>query len=465
MQRVLAEMSRTHLGSAFHWQLRLSRWDKLFLLVLCASLGLRLAFVDLPPLVTQCEPAHCGGGDLGYVFDEWYYINAARNIIGRPTLFGYKSELVAVTNGTSPVMVTRYNTVSTDEVYPNATRFTDPNTEHPPLAKLLVAFSALLLGENALAYRLPSVMFGTLLLLFTYLAVRRLASGEVAFFAATFLAFETLTFIHSRIFMLDIFMVSLMVLGFWLFLRGQPFAAGIVIGLSALSKEMGAVGLLVILTFFVLEGLSTRMFKTTEFAKLAAKILLGFAVPIIVLGGAIAVWWNVGPIQQIENIVALGSFKVDHYNLDGSFVDVGSSYPEFGIISPPWLWILNRNEIQYFDRALGGLTVRYMGAMNPMLIYLMLPAVAYSIWHFLKTRDRADLLGLVWWGWTYAITYPLAFASRALYIFYMLPVMGAVSMMTASLLCHRSMNYYVRILYLALLILGLMLQFPVRPFT
>jgi predicted membrane-bound dolichyl-phosphate-mannose-protein mannosyltransferase len=154
---------------------------------------------------------------------------------------------------------------------------------------------------------------------------------------------------------------------------------------------------------------------------------------------------------------------VDHYNLDGSYVDVGSSYPESGNICPPWLWILNRNEIEYFDRTVGNLTVRYMTAMNPMLIYLMLPAVAYSVWHFSKTRDRTDLFGLVWWGWGYLITYPLAFAARAMYIFYMLPVMGAVSLMVASLLCHPSMNHYVRILYLVLLVLGMMLQFPVRP--
>jgi predicted membrane-bound dolichyl-phosphate-mannose-protein mannosyltransferase len=436
----------------------------LFLLVLCVSLGLRLAFVGLPPLVTQCEPAHCSGWDLGYVFDEWYYVNAARNIIGRPMLFGYEGELVALTDRTPPVVVTRYDTVGTDEVYPNATRFIDPNTEHPPLAKLIVAFSALLLGENALAYRLPSVVSGTLLLLFAYLAVRRLASDEVAFYAAAFLAFETLTFTHSRIFMLDIFMVSFMVLGFWLFLRGQPVAAGVAIGLAALSKEMGVIGLPILLTFFLLERLSKHMFKTRESAKLAAKVLIGFALPLALLGGAVALWWNLSPAQQIENVFSLSGIKVDHYNLDGSYVDVGSSYPESGNICPPWLWILNRNEINYFDRTVSGLTVRYVGAMNPMLIYLMLPAVVYSVWHFSKTHDRADLFGLVWWGWTYVVMYPLAFAARAMYIFYMLPVMGAVSLMAASLLCHPSMNYYVRILYLALLVLGMMLLFPVRLF-
>jgi predicted membrane-bound dolichyl-phosphate-mannose-protein mannosyltransferase len=415
--------------------------------------------------VEQCEPAHCGGWDLGHVFDEWYYINAARNIIGRPMLFGYKGELVAITNRTTPAVVTRYLTVGADEVFPNATKFTDPNTEHPPLAKLIVAFSALLLGENTLAYRLPSVLFGTLLLLFVYLTIKRVATDEIAFYAATFLAFETLTFVHSRIFMLDIFMVSWMVLGFWLFLRGQPIAAGVAIGLSFLSKEMGAIGIPILLTFSIVERFSGRVFSVKELARSAGKLLFGFAMPVLLLSGAMSLFWGLSPSQQIGNILSLSAIKVDHYNLDGSYVEVGSVYAQSGNISPPWLWIFNRNQISYFDQVAAGLPVRYVGAMNPMLIYLMMPAVAYSIWHFFRTRSRADLFGLVWWGWAYLIDYPLAFANRAMYIFYMLPAIGAVSMMTASLFCHPSMNSYVRVLYLALLVLGLMLQFPVRPLT
>jgi predicted membrane-bound dolichyl-phosphate-mannose-protein mannosyltransferase len=400
------------------------------------------------------------------VFDEYYYVNAARNIIGRPMLFGYEGELIVITNNSTPTVVTRYCPLATEKVYPNVTKLTDPNSEHPPLAKLIVAFSALLLGENALAYRLPSAVFGALLLLFLYLALKKLTTDQVAFYAATFLAFETLTFVHSSIFMLDIFMVSLMVLGFCIFLRGHYIAAGVVIGLSALSKEMGIIGLAIVMTFLVLDQISSHTFKIKESAKLIAKVVIGLVLPVVLLSALIAVWWKVSPSQQFQNIVSLGGIRVDHYNLDGSYVDVGSSIREFGIISPPWTWILNGNAIEYFNGVVGGhLVVKYEVAMNPMLIYLMLPAVAYSIWHYWKARDRADLFALVWWAWSYMVMYPLAFTGRVMYIFYMLPTMGAISIMVASLMCHPSMNRYVRILYLALLIVGMLLQFPVKLFT
>jgi len=430
--------------------------------MLLVSLGLRLAFIDVPPFLTHCEPAHCGGWDLGLIFDEWYYVNAARNIIGRPMVFGYLPEVTLITNQSTPTMTTRYPTVT--DVFPNATRFTDPNTEHPPLAKLIVAFSALLLGENALAYRLPSAVFGTLLLVFVYLAVKKLATGQIAFYAATFLSFDTLTFIHSRICMLDVFMVSFMVLGFWLFLSRRYIAAGAAIGLSTLSKEMGAIGLAIVMTFLIIESISTHTLKTRETVKLAAKVILGLIVPIALLSGSVAIWWNASPSQQVENIAALSSLRIDHYNLDGSYVDIGSTYPQFGNISPPWLWILNRNAIQYFNGVIGGsLVVNYLGEMNPLLIFMMLPAVGYSIWHYWSARGRADLFALVWWVWSYIALYPLALAARAMYIFYMLPVMGAVSFMTASLMCHPKMNSYVRYLYTATVIAVMFLQFPVKP--
>jgi predicted membrane-bound dolichyl-phosphate-mannose-protein mannosyltransferase len=220
--------------------------------------------------------------------------------------------------------------------------------------------------------------------------------------------------------------------------RAIPLAAGIAIGLAALSKEMGIIGLPILLTFLLLEHLSSHTFKMREFAKLAAKVLIGFALPLGLLGGAVALFWHLTPAQQIANIFTLAGIKVDHYNADGSYVLIGAIYPESSMICPPWLWILNRNEIKYFDGTVGSLTVRYMAAMNPLVIYLMLPAVAYSIWHFSKTRNRSDLFDLVWWAWAYVIVYPLAFAGRAMYIFYMIPAMGAVSLMAASLLCHPS---------------------------
>src|SRR3954451_18801258 len=78
------------------------------------SLGLRLIWLDKP------------AGSL--IFDEGYYVNAARVILNLPT---------------------------PDKVhYGDAPRGIDPNSEHPPLGKLLIAVSMRLFGDNAWGWRL-----------------------------------------------------------------------------------------------------------------------------------------------------------------------------------------------------------------------------------------------------------------------------------------------------------------------
>jgi 4-amino-4-deoxy-L-arabinose transferase-like glycosyltransferase len=80
----------------------------------------------------------------GLIFDEAYYVNAARVIIG----------LEATSH------------------YADAAPGFDPNTEHPALGKLILAGSMAVLGDNSVAWRLPSVIFGMLALAAVYLIAR-----------------------------------------------------------------------------------------------------------------------------------------------------------------------------------------------------------------------------------------------------------------------------------------------------
>jgi 4-amino-4-deoxy-L-arabinose transferase-like glycosyltransferase len=166
-------------------------------LLILVVLGAHLAIANLPR--------------NGLVFDEAYYVPAARCLL-------------------------------TDQVC---------NVEHPPLAKALIALSIRTFGDQGFAWRLPSILFGTLAIAFLYFLTRRLADKKTALLAAFLLSFETLWFTHSSIAMLDIVAVSLGLLALLVFLRGEWVWAGAVIGLSMLAKEITAL-LLVILPLFAL---------------------------------------------------------------------------------------------------------------------------------------------------------------------------------------------------------------------
>ena len=94
---------------------------------------------------------------------------------------------------------------------------------HPPLGTWLIAAGIELFGERPVAWRLPSVLAGTLTVLVTYLA-GRLLTGSVllAGAAGLFVAVDGLALTASRIATLDVFLGLFVVTAVWLVLRDRP---------------------------------------------------------------------------------------------------------------------------------------------------------------------------------------------------------------------------------------------------
>src|SRR6185295_16007438 len=129
----------------------------------------------------------------------------------------------------------------------------DPNMEHPPLGKLILALSMLVFGDNGIGWRIPSVIAGMTALGAVYLIVR--AAGEtvwLAILAVAFLAFDNLTLVHGRIGTLDMLVLAPMLVGAWLALRERWVLAGIFLAVALLVKLTAVFGLLAILTILAI---------------------------------------------------------------------------------------------------------------------------------------------------------------------------------------------------------------------
>lgn len=164
--------------------MQLSAHDRALLLLVGLVYVLHLAVISLPM--------------EGYIFDEAFYVPAARCLISGEVC----------------------------------------NVEHPPLAKAFIALGIKLFGDNGIGWRFTNILAGTLSIVVLYLIVRKLRDSATALMAAFLLSFENLWFAHSGAAMLDIIAVFFMLLGILGFIYRQYVLTGVALGLGTLSKEI-----------------------------------------------------------------------------------------------------------------------------------------------------------------------------------------------------------------------------------
>ena len=378
----------------------------------------------------------------GLIFDEAYYVNAARVILGVPA-------------GTH---------------YGDAVAGFDPNTEHPALGKLIIAGSIAVLGDNALAWRLPSLVFGLVALYAIYLIARDTTRSRWLPIAVTGLvSFDNLMLVHGRIGTLDILVLAPMLVGSWLALRHRWILAGVAMGIALLIKitAIYAVGA-VLLYWLLTDGLrwwEARRRPVMEDVRGA----IGFIVITlsIMLGGLTILDARLSqfpsPVDHIARIITYGA------NLKAP-ITVGHC-PE--IDSKPWQWPFNDCQINYYRtdvtvRTNDEVTAKYpkiefRGALNPLLASAIPLAALFTAWYGWKTRNRLALWALAWGAANYLPYVLLALLTpRIMYIYYVLPLIPAVAVGVALLLTRAGLPRFVRWGYLALYLVGFAAYFPFR---
>mgnify|MGYP001022095996 CR=1 FL=1 len=398
---------------------------RLLWLLLLATLLTRLLWLDRPP--------------NALIFDEKYYVNAARMIAGIPP---------------SP------------DIYQDKPLGLDPNLEHPPLAKVITAGSIRLLGDNAYGWRIPSVLFGTLAVWLVYRVGSRLAGPSAGLLAATLLTLDNLFFVHGRIFTLDISMLALMLLGFDLYLRGRPTLAGVAFALAALCKLPGAFGLVALGLFEVLRLL--RAEDRRQGLRLAVRPLvrlgLTFGIVFLLLLWLLdRLWVGYGqPFEHLQHIV--------------TYAQLLRRQAPSGVESTAWQWLWNDVAIPYLkveQQVKAGDTVLenrpvvlFLGAMNPFVLALWPFALAISAHAWWKREPGSDAGALVL-AWFAAVYAPFVAGSligqRISYLFYFLPVLPSIVVGGSLFLLRPGIPGVVRWVYLAAVLLGFYGYFPFKP--
>jgi 4-amino-4-deoxy-L-arabinose transferase-like glycosyltransferase len=385
--------------------------------LLIVSTLARVAWIGEP-----CRSPCRSPDDHILVFDETYYVNAARVIAGIHPPAG------------AP--------------YAGAPLYVDPNSEHPALAKLIIAGGIELLGDGPWAWRLPSVLLGTVAILGMFVLARAAGGGRwVALGAAALMAADNLLLVHGRIGTLDIYAVAAMIWAAALYLRGHPILAGVVVGIGAAAKEVAPYLLLSLVLLELFRWLRTRTGVRGRLGRLAAC-------------GAASMAAFLALLEVLDRIASPYSPQTAKLVPDGPFGEVAhilnyaahqtSPHGPRGIASYPWDWLVDLKWITYLQinpgrpsAALGQVTpaVRFLGLISPPILLLAVPSLLLAVVWVRRPglrsspafRDEVGIVGLAWFLGTYLPFVALSLLeSRTTYLYYMVIVMPGIYLAVAN---------------------------------
>ena len=399
-------------------------------LILVGALAARAIWLDLP--------------QRSLIFDEAYYVNAARILLGLPVAQG------AHYAGSPPGF--------------------HPNMEHPPLGKLIIAGSMLIFGDNGYGWRIPSLIAGMATLGTLFLIVR--AAGEtvwLAVLAVAFLAFDNLSLVHSRIGTLDMLVLAPILFGAWLALRERWGLAGVLIGIGFLIKLTALYGLLAVLILLALRLLgSWRSRHRIGVADLRPLVSLVLAFAVVGLGGLALLDTRFtkfsSPIDHVAHMVQYGTALKSPIDHAGICTTADSA---------PWQWPFNECQITYLrvdvtvrsgDRIVAKYPkVDFRGAVNPLLASAIPLSMLFLGWFAWRRRSRLAIWSLAWAGANYVPYVFLGLLSqRITYIYYFLPVIPAVAVAIAILLLRSGLPRFVLWGYIVAYAVGFAAYFPFR---
>jgi predicted membrane-bound dolichyl-phosphate-mannose-protein mannosyltransferase len=398
--------------------------------LLLLAFVLRAAWLDKPP--------------GGLIFDEAYYVNASRVILGLPVAEGAH--------------------------YAGSPAGLDPNIEHPPLGKVLIAGSMAVFGDGPLGWRLPSILAALIAIAAVYQIARALGeTAALAFAVAAFVALDNLTLVHSRIATLDMLVVAPILVGAWLALRERWLLAGAFFGVGVLFKlsalyGLGAVALLLAVRAFA----SWRRERRIPGSDLRAAASLGIGAAVVGLAGLwaldLAFTTFTNPVDHVRHMVTYGAGLKAPLDRTGACP---------GAASAPWQWIVNECEITYLrvnttvregETVVARVTqIDFRGAMNPLLMAPFMLGLIVSLGLIVRDRHRLATWAVVWAlaNWLPYVLLLLA-SNRVTYIFYFLPVVPAAAAFLALLLWRSGLPRWVGWGYAAAYVVGFLALFPFR---
>ncbi len=265
--------------------------------------------------------------------------------------------------------------------------------------------------DNAFGWRFFSIVFGTAGIVIVYFICRKLRLSPKATLLATFLfAAEDMTFLHSGLALLDVYLVTFMLAAVWCYLDERYLWSGVLVALSANCKLAGAFILIALCLHWLVYRRTDwkRMFGLLAVAAVSFVCFLVF-FDFFIKGGL------ENPVTRIHELLS-GS-------LANTFTD-----PKMSISSRPWEWLYPQwlRPEYYSPFLVYSFNPQYISFISSTIQIMTLPAMGYMTYRAVKGSRAAGLV-LLWFLATYLVWIPLdIITNRVTYVFYFLSTTPAV---------------------------------------
>jgi len=394
-------------------------------------------------------------GAKGYVSDEVWYVDAARNILRKifnlgpkqsgstfnaTLVYASKEDAVKAVQYAQMYGVTVLSTEFTHlnatyvsaksreaiEAFGKATNAIDVvygwvlgdaknindylNLEHPPTAKYLIALSMLLLGDRPLYWRIPSIIMGVLTVLLTFFVVKRLTKyEELGLVTAAAVAVDPLVRNLASIALLDIFVTAFTLLAIFFAVSKKYKESLLILGLATTFKFTALLAFIPILLLYISEliergvnGFTEILNKSIESLLLA---LLSFVFFQLLVSAPIILKIGLGPWLQ-QSIFGALSWHL-------STKCIGSNCP---IASAPWDWFFGINSFPLYIYP-GGYTL-YAQGFAPAYTLSFILVIFTVAYRFQKSKPLSEKPWVILSGLFSAYLLLWIAGSRTQYSFY-----------------------------------------------
>ena len=278
---------------------------------------------------------------------------------------------------------------------------------HPPTGKWLIASGIKLFGYNEFGWRFAAAIIGSISIILMYFTAKKLFNNKLlSVFATALISLDGLHLVHSRIALLDIFLLFFIQIAVLAFLHSKYWISALSLGLACSVKWSGLYVLIALALYVLVLDIRRNRYLGSQFPirEVIRKSLffrfLQFGIfPVVIY---VASWfsWFVTNTGWDRNYSSNPLFSLWHYHSEilNFHTKLTEEHP---YSANPWSWLIQGRPTSFFyetPKSCGGASCsqEILALGTPILWWAATLALLVTIGYWVSKRDwQAEILLVV----------------------------------------------------------------------